>query len=195
MPSRRDAAAAALERAEAVARPRGGPVPDPQRQEREPDPHDIARAIVLKQLSMAPRSRAQLEDKLRARNCADDVAQRVLDRMSEVGLVDDKAFAEMLVRSKRASRGLAKRALAQELRTKGIDDELVKGTLGSLDDESERALAEAVVARKLPSMSGLDPRVQARRLSGMLARKGYSSSVAYAVVTAAVANAPEHQRD
>ncbi len=195
MPSRRDAAAAALERAEAVARPRGGPVPDPQRQEREPDPHDIARAIVLKQLSMAPRSRAQLEDKLRARNCADDVAQRVLDRMSEVGLVDDKAFAEMLVRSKRASRGLAKRALAQELRTKGIDDELVKGTLGSLDDESERALAEAVVARKLPSMSGLDPRVQARRLSGMLARKGYSPSVAYTVVTAAVANAPEHQRD
>jgi len=195
MPSRRDAAAVALERAEAAARPKGGPVPDPRTEGREPDPHDIARAIVLKQLSMASRSRAQLEDKLRQRNCADDVARQVLDRMSEVGLVDDVAFADMLVRSKQASRGLAKHALARELRSKGIEDDVVRATLGSLDDESERALAETLVGKRLRTMSGLDATVQARRLCGMLARKGYSPSVAYAVVSAALADAAEHQRD
>jgi len=127
---------------------------------------------------MGPRSRKQLEDKLRQRGCPDDVAVTVLDRMTEVGLIDDQSFAEMLVRSKQAGRGLAKRALAQELRTKGIDDEIVKQTLDSVDEESERARAEDLVARKLRTMAGLDPVVQARRLSGMLARKGYPPSVA-----------------
>ncbi len=144
---------------------------------------------------MGPRSRKQLEDKLRQRGCPDDVAVTVLDRMTEVGLIDDQSFAEMLVRSKQAGRGLAKRALAQELRTKGIDDEIVKQTLDSVDEESERARAEDLVARKLRTMAGLDPVVQARRLSGMLARKGYPPSVAYAVVRDAINDAPEHQRD
>ncbi len=144
---------------------------------------------------MGPRSRKQLEDKLRQRGCPDDVAVKVLDRMTEVGLIDDQSFAEMIVRSKQAGRGLAKRALAQELRTKGVDDEIVKQTLGSVDEESERARAEDLVARKLRTMAGLDPVVQARRLSGMLARKGYPPSVAYAVVRDAINDAPEHQRD
>ncbi len=154
-----------------------------------------ARAIVLRQLSMGPRSRQQLADKLRQRGCPDDVATTVLDRMSEVGLVDDESFAEMLVRSKQAGRGLATRALAHELRTKGVGDEIVARTLGSIDLDSERARAEELAAKKLRTMGGLDVQVQARRLSGMLVRKGYPPSLVYAVVRDTVNAAPEHQRD
>jgi regulatory protein len=119
-------AAAALADALASSTNSGDLAPDPrkrkQKQDREPDPHDVARQIVLRQLAMAPRSRAQLEQKLAQRDCPADVAAAVLDRMSDVGLVDDEAYALMLVRSQQAGRGLAKGALARELRTNGIDD-------------------------------------------------------------------------
>ena len=107
---------------------------------------------------MAPRSRAQLEDKLRQRDCPDDVAAAVLDRLTEVGLVDDEAYAQMLVRSQQAGRGLARRALARELHTKGIDPELAAETLDGIDDESERERARELVAKKLRSMHGLSRR-------------------------------------
>ena len=174
---------------------RAAPPPDPATEGREPDPEDVARAIVLKQLSMAPRSRHQLADTLRQRGCPDDVSTRVLDRMEAVGLVDDDAYAQMVVRSKQAIRGLAKRALAQELRVKGVADETIEDALGSIDSESERALAEQVAVKAMRRLAGLDPHVQARRLAGVLGRKGYSSSVVYAVVPDAVNDAPEHQRD
>jgi regulatory protein len=170
------------------------PAPDPN-PDREPDPHEIARAIVLRQLTMAPRSRAQLEQKLRQRNCPDEVAKTVLDRMTEVGLVDDEVYAQMLVRSQQAGRGLAKRALARELRTKGIDPDLAQQTLDGIDEHAERDRARQLVDKKLRSMHGLAAEVQARRLAGMLARKGYSSGVSYAVIREAIADAPEHQPD
>lgn len=150
---------------------------------------------MLRQLAMAPRSRQQLRDKLRQRNCPDDVAEAVLDRMTEVGLVDDEAFAGMLVRSKQAGRGLATRALSQELRTKGIDPETAEAVLADIDPEEERERARTLVIKKLRTMHGLDATVQTRRLAGMLARKGYPSSVAFAVIREALAEAPEHQRD
>ena len=214
MTDRHDAARAALEAALAATsaperegedrqrgRPRawqpvpGDPESDPTTPDGEPDPYDVARQIVLRQLALSPKSRKQLRDKLRQRNCPDDVAEAVLDRMSEVGLVDDEAYAGMLVRSQQAGRGLARRALARELRTKGVDDETARATLDTIDPGQERELAERLVAKRLKAMHGLEPAVQTRRLAGMLARKGYPADLAMAVIRAAIADAPEHQRD
>jgi len=162
---------------------------------REPDLHDVARQIVLRQLAVAPRSRAQLEQKLAQRGCPADVAAAVLDRMTEVGLVDDEALAQMLVRSGQAGRGLAKRALARELRTRGIEDDLAQVALDSIPDALERDRARELVDKKLRAMHGLGIEVQTRRLAGMLARKGYSPSMTYAVIREAIAEAPEHLPD
>jgi regulatory protein len=181
-------------RREASRRP-AAPPPDPAAADREPEPEDVARAIVLKQLAMAPRSRQQLADKLRQRGCPPEVSTRVLDRMEAVGLIDDAAYAQMLVRSKQATRGLAKRALAHELRDKGVDEATIDDALGSIAAEFERASAEQVAHKTMRRLAGLDPQVQARRLSGVLGRKGYPPSVVYAVVRDAVNDAPEHQRD
>jgi regulatory protein len=173
----------------------GDPEADLQTRDSEPDAYDVARQIVLRQLAMSPKSRQQLRDKLRTRNCPDEVAEAVLDRMAAVGLVDDEAYAGMLVRSQQAGRGLARRALARELRTKGVDDETARATLESIDPEDERDRAAQLVAKKLRSMHGLEPLVQKRRLAGMLARKGYPADLAMAVIREAIAEAPEHQRD
>ena len=155
----------------------------------------MARAIVLRQLSMAPRSRVQLERKLKQRGCDDDVAGRVLDRMTEVGLVDDEAYAEMLVRARHSEKGLARRALAHELRKQGIDQEVADEALRQVGAGDERMRAEQLVAKRMRGLHGLAPEVQTRRLAGLLARKGYSSEVAWRVVREAVDAAPEHQRD
>lgn len=198
MTDRHDAARAALEAALAAAS--SPPIPpdpesDPRTRDGEPDPHDVARQIVLRQLAMGPRSRKQLRDKLRQRACPDDVAEAVLDRMTQVGLVDDEAYAGMLVRSQRAGRGLAKRALARELRTKGVDDDLARDALAEVRPEDEREQAERLVAKRLRTMHGLDATVQTRRLAGMLARKGYPADLSMQVIRDAVRGAPEHQRD
>ncbi|HEY8620553.1 MAG TPA: regulatory protein RecX [Dermatophilaceae bacterium] len=171
------------------------PVSDPQQQDREPDPHDVARQIVLRQLAMAPRSRAELEAKLAQRDFPADVAAAVLDRMTEVGLVDDEAYALTLVRSQQAGRGLAKRALARELHNKGIEDDLADAALASISDVDERDRARALVDKKLRAMHGFGIEVQTRRLAGMLARKGYSPSLTYAVIREAIADAPEYLPD
>lgn len=205
MSERHDAARAALEAALAATSPASGPDrapavgPDPESDPKtrgaEADPYAVARQIVLRQLALAPKSRKQLRDKLRQRECPDEVAEAVLDRMTEVGLVDDEAYAGMLVRSQQAGRGLARRALARELRTKGVDDEIAQATLEQLDPQSERDRAEQLVAKKLRSMHGLEAPVQTRRLAGMLARKGYPADLSMSVIRAALADAPEHQRD
>ncbi|HEX2706163.1 MAG TPA: RecX family transcriptional regulator, partial [Candidatus Lustribacter sp.] len=94
-----------------------------------------------------------------------------------------------------ATRGLARGALAAELRGRGVDPGIAHDALAVVGDADERARAEALVTKRLRAMHGLAPDVQARRLAGMLARKGYPTAIALAVVRDAIANAPEHRRD
>jgi len=103
-----------------------------------------------------------------------------------VGLIDDAAFAQAWVQSRHTGRGLARRALAAELRRRGVDDETVAAAVDRLDPEQEEAAARELVARRLPGTRGLDPVKRTRRLVGVLARKGYSGGLAYRVVREAL---------
>jgi regulatory protein len=146
------------------------------------DPESVARKILLDQLTGRARSRHDLAAKLAQRNVPTDIATRLLDRFEEVGLVDDAAFAKLWVDQRQSGRGLARRVLAQELRRKGIDDEVAQEALDEIDPEDELESARVLVRRKLRSMRGLEEQVAVRRLVGMLARKGHPGSVAYQVV-------------
>jgi regulatory protein len=106
----------------------------------------------------------------------------VLDRFTEVGLVDDAAFAEAWVTSRHNGRGLARRALSAELRRRGVDDELIRGAVDTVSDDDEATAAAALVRRKLPAMARLDRGTATRRLVGMLARKGFAPGLAMRVV-------------
>lgn len=150
------------------------------------DPESVARAICLRQLTMGPRSRGQLAEALAKRNVPPDTASAVLDRYTQVGLIDDAAFAAGWVESRRRGRGLARRALAHELRAKGIAEPLVAEALDVVSLDDERTAAEALVARKLAGTRGQPADARIRKLAGMLARKGYSSGLAFSVVRAAL---------
>jgi regulatory protein len=153
------------------------------------DPESVARAICLRALTGAPKTRQQLAELLVRRGVPDDAAETVLDRLTEVGLIDDAAYARAWVTSRQTGRGLARRALQSELRAKGIDPEVAAEAVDLVDDEDERAAARRLVERKLPAMRRLDRATAARRLMGMLARKGYSGGLAAAVVREALDDA------
>lgn len=146
------------------------------------DPEEVARQIVVRRLAERARSRAELATALARRRVPDDVAERVLDRYQQAGLIDDAAFAEAWVESRHRGRGLGRRALAHELRGKGVDAEVTRSAVGAVDDDAERRTARDLVQRKLRALTRLDRLSAQRRLAGMLARKGYGSAVALSVV-------------
>lgn len=145
------------------------------------DPEQVARQILLRRLEAAPRTRAELAGDLRKRGVPDDVAESVLDRFTDVGLIDDDAFAEAWVASRLRSKGLAPRALSQELRRKGVSPDVVSAAIDTLDDDQIEAAARRLVQRKVRSAT-VDRDVLARRLFSMLARKGYSSDLSLRVI-------------
>lgn len=155
-----------------------------------------AKAVCLRLLTARARTRAELEEQLAKRGYTDEVSSRVLDRLAHVGLVDDSDFAEQWVRSRRMYAGKGKRALAAELRTKGVDDGVINAALSGIDAGAERTRAEQLVQSKLRRESlgdGDDARVT-RRLVGMLARRGYGQSMALDVVTVELAAERERRR-
>jgi regulatory protein len=170
--SRHPAEAAARSERKAAAR----------QEELERDPEGVARELCLRLLTLQPRTRAQLREALRKRELPDDVAERVLDRLTDVRLVDDEAFADAWVQSRHAGRGLARRALSQELRQRGVAPETVSAAVEGLDAETEYETALALARRRARSSIGQPREVRLRRLAGLLARKGYPAGVATSVV-------------
>ncbi|MFB9902500.1 regulatory protein RecX [Allokutzneria oryzae] len=146
------------------------------------DPVEQAREICLRLLTVRPRTRVELEQALRRKEIPEDVIAAVLDRYSDLKLVDDAAFAELWVRSRHTHQGMAKRALVAELRRKGVDSETAADAASTVDSEAEEERARALVRRKIPSVMRVDELARVRRLVGMLARKGYSEGMAYRVV-------------
>ncbi|MEU6202230.1 regulatory protein RecX [Micromonospora musae] len=161
--------------------PEAAAAPAPPRDEAE-----VAREICLRQLAVRPRTRAELAGALTKRGISEEVAAQVLDRYDEVGIIDDAAFARAWVSSRHAGRGLARRALANELRQRGVDGEVASEALGELSEEAEAETARALVERKLRTARG-EPDAVFRRLVGMLARKGYPPGVAIRAVKEALA--------
>jgi len=152
-----------------------------------------ARALCLRLLTARARTRAELEGQLAKRGYPDDVSASVLDRLTDVGLIDDADFAEQWVRSRRVNAGKGKRALAAELRTKGVDNEVITAALSDIDAGAERERAEQLVNDKLRRERNTEDEAKlTRRLVGMLARRGYSQTMAFDVVKVALAN--EHER-
>lgn len=174
--------------ARARARPEpDGPTPGRLAADGPPgDPETTARTICLRMLTAAPRTRADLAGTLAKRGVPDDAAERVLDRLTEVGLIDDAAYAQAWVRSRRSGRGLARRALEHELRRRGVGDEMIAAAVDELEPDQELAMARTLVERKLPSSRGLDRQRRVRRLASMLARKGYPQGMALRVVEQAI---------
>lgn len=158
-------------------------------------PEQQARDIVYRLLAARARSRGELRQALLRKEIDEDVADGVLQKFVDAGLVDDAAFAEEWVHSRQRTQGLGRKALGFELRRKGVDGHLVEAALSTVDSDVEAERARELVQRKLRSMSSLDYTTKMRRLVGMLARKGYSEGLAYRVVREEIENSGDESPD
>ncbi len=142
----------------------------------------MARQIVLRKLTGQARTRAELEKALVAKRVPDEAIRAVLDRYTELGLVNDEEFAHAWIESRQRRRTLSKRGLRQELSRKGVDPETVSRAVGEVDDEDELTAARELATRKLRGLARYEPHVQQRRLAGALARRGFPGPVVVQVL-------------
>jgi len=169
------------------ARHGADPAPGGERASLEPsdvpdDPHARARQICLRLLTTKARTRAELARALTRRGIDDEAAEDVLCRFSEVGLIDDVAFAQSYVHSGHTYRGLGRRALAAQLHRRGVDAETTGEAVAAVDGPAEEEMARTLVRRGLAGAGGSDEVATIRKLVGMLARRGYPEGLSYRVV-------------
>ena len=180
--------------------PRKWPGRIPERRDEQPesapqDPDARARQLVLDALSRSARTRGQLSELLERKGVPEEVGDAVLDRFAELGLVDDAAYAEAFTRSRHEHRGLGSRAIAFELRRRAVPDELVQEAVSVLDADQEQETASRLARERQARMTALPREVQARRLAGFLARKGYGGQIVGRAVREALAAAEESGGD
>lgn len=149
---------------------------------RPEDPVSAARETCLRLLTVRSRSRAELATALTRRGHDAEVIEMVLGRLSEVGLVDDAAFAEAFVASRQGARSLARTALSHRLRQRGVDREIVDQAVSAITMDDELEAARALADRKVAATRGLPKPARARRIASALARRGYPAAVAAQVV-------------
>jgi len=147
-------------------------VPD----EPDADPRAVAREIALRLLSVRDRTRHELAQALAKRRVPEPVANEVLDRLCEVGLIDDQRFAEATFDAQHR-RQRSSRALRQELRSKGVHAQVIDEVSAGVADGSDLQIARALVAKRARSLDRVPHQVRYRRLAGQLARRGFSSGV------------------
>lgn len=156
------------------------------------DPVAVAREIALRQLTVRARSRAELAKALVRKNVPDEVAKTVLDRLTDVGLVDDEVFArDWLAAGDRRQR--SRRALLMELAEKGVDREIAESAAAELDADRDYAVARGYAERKAAGMGRVAPEARYRRLAGALARRGFPASVVAQVTREVLNDLPEFE--
>jgi len=145
-------------------------------------PEALGRQICLRLLTTAPRTRAQLTDAMHRRGVPDQVAGSVLDQLAKARLIDDAAFARAWVESRHHGRGLSRRTLSAELRQRGVESDDIIEAVETLDPDQEVETARHLAERKLAATRGQPPGTRMRKVTGMLARKGYSPGLAYRLI-------------
>ena len=166
-------------------------LPVMEEKNKEIEAADAAKQVLLRRLSHAPRTRKELAKDLKDKDISDEVANVALDRFEEVGLINDQALASNYVSSQHERNGLGKNALRQQLRAKGVSDDVALEAISQISDDQEFQAAFALACKKIRSLQRDDAKTQLRKIVGVLARKGYSSNLAFSVAKEVIKDLPD----
>lgn len=145
-----------------------------------------AKEAALRLLDRCDQSVAQCRHKLLAKGYPSAAVEVVINRLIEVGILDDLRYGQMMVRTRHQERGLVGQALRIELRRKQLSDEVINQVMADFSEIATQETIEYLVQKKLRSLNNLPKEVKFRRLLGMLARKGYAVNVATEVINKAL---------
>ena len=145
------------------------------------DAHEMAYQKALHFLSYRPRSSAEVRQNLTKRGISEDLVEETVSRLQRAGLVNDQEFARAWVENRNTFQPRSKSALRMELRRKGLSDEILLPVLDEQVDEAALALEAArKYARRLAGLEWIEFR---QKLSGFLARRGFSYTTISPVVS------------
>jgi regulatory protein len=131
-------------------------------------------------LSYRARSESEIRRNLRKHEIPEAIIETTIERMRRDGLANDRQFARAWVENRNTFRPRSRRMLALELRQKGLDDQAAKSALAGVDDE---ALAYEAARKRATRLKGLEWSEFKTKLSGFLARRGFSYPVISSTVT------------
>ena len=130
-------------------------------------------------LAYGPRSVHELRNRLKRKSFEPEIIARTVDRLKELGYVDDEAFARFWTESRRSSSPRSARLLASELRLKGIAPQVANEATSAISDDE--AAYEAASGR-LRSLRGLEYKTFRERLGRFLTSRGFDYGVAWATI-------------
>ena len=155
--------------------------------DREWEEHKAAvRTRALALLNHRPRSCGELRERLLAADLPTAIVDEVIEDFQRSNLLDDLEFAREWVRQRHSLKGKSRAFLRQELREKHVDSAIIEEALGSIDADDERDVAMRWAVKKARAVKDVpasyeEYQAALRRVVGVLARRGYSSSLALSV--------------
>ena len=159
------------------------------------------------------RSIGEVRRRLGSAGYREDLVSAAIERLADLGVLDDAAFAQTWIESRDRARPRGERALQAELRQKGIDAETVSQALavrraaetapateGEMGASADERAAERLLARHARALLRVtDPRQRRQRAYALLARNGFDPSVCHdtaaAWVAASAGSAPDPDLD
>jgi len=136
-----------------------------------------ARQHLLNLLDRGAKSSRELRTKMLEREVPENLVNHLIERFTEVGLIDDAGFAESLVNNRRSYKRLSKSAIKRDLIAKGLSIEIAEQSVAQISIDDETELAKELAAKRISQLSRFDRDVRYRRLSGYLSRKGYPHQI------------------
>jgi regulatory protein len=140
------------------------------------DAIDRAVSTAMRALEQRMQTGRELRTRLLRKGFDNETIDAALAKLSDVGYLNDERFAELWIENRLAHRPRGKRMLEQELRQKGIDRQIVDETVAGMDID-DRAAALELARKRLKSVQSLPLDVQKKKLTGILARRGFDYGV------------------
>jgi regulatory protein len=138
------------------------------------------RAVLL--LSYRARSSSELSGRLKQAGFTEEVVEQTVDKLKRLGYIDDSAFSASWANSRISTKLYGSKRIRQELKEKGVADDIIAGVLSEIDDKDEEFdRAKTLANDKLQKIRSADSKADFRRLSQFLIRRGYAGSIAYKV--------------
>lgn len=140
------------------------------------------RHSLLKMIARGAKSSGKLREAMLAKEYPSQLVEQLIERFTEVSLIDDFQMAKDWVQSQLTRKAAAKSVLAKTLREKGFPADAIAAALSDIDSASEFEAAKKIAESRIRQLMKLEPEVRTRRLASFLTRKGYSSSIVWAAV-------------
>ncbi len=137
---------------------------------RAEDEYEYAYQQALKTLNYRARSQAEIRQNLKEHEISEETIDKVLERLAQIGVVDDSRFATTWIENRNEFRPRGRRALAMELKQRGVDPNTIELSLQSIDEE---ALAYQAALKQARKLRDLDAQNFRQKMFAFLARRGF----------------------